>query len=49
MTGTLATSRSSTWTPDALSPAIIARFNIRAARLESRYVTTVVPLGSEVP
>ena len=49
VTGTLATSRSSTSTPDALSPAIIARFSIRAALLESREVTTVVPFGSDVP
>ena len=49
VTGTLATSRSSTSTPAALSPAIIARFSIRAARLESRDVTTVVPLRSDVP
>ena len=36
VTGTVATSRSSTLTPAALSPAIIARFSMRADRLESR-------------
>ena len=41
VTGTDATSRSSTLTPDALSPAIIARLSMRAERLESREVTTV--------
>ncbi len=44
VTGTLATSRSITFTPAALSPAIIARFSMRAERLESREVTTVSPL-----
>ena len=42
VTGTEATSRSSTLTPAALRPAIIARFSMRADRLESREVTTVV-------
>jgi hypothetical protein len=41
VTGTDATSRSSTFTPDALSPAIMARLSIRADRLESREVMTV--------
>jgi hypothetical protein len=49
VTGTLATSRSSTSTPAAFSPAIIARLSIRADRLESRDVTTVVPFGRAVP
>jgi hypothetical protein len=42
VTGTDATSRSSTLTPEELSPAMIARFNMRAERLESRDVTMVV-------
>ena len=41
VTGTEATSRSSTLAPAALAPAIIARFSIRAERLESREVTIV--------
>ena len=49
VTGIEATSRSSTLTPAALRPAIIARFSIRADRLESREVTTVVPLRRLVP
>ena len=44
-----ATSRSSTSMPAALRPAIIARLSMRAARLESRDVTTVVPLRRVVP
>ncbi len=48
VTGTEATSRSSTLTPAALSPAMRARLSIRAARLESREVTTVLSLGSVV-
>ena len=43
MTGTDATSRSSTSTPAALTPAMNARFSIRAARLESRDMMTVEP------
>ena len=35
-------------TPDALSPAMSARFSMRAARLESRDVTTVDPFLSVV-
>ena len=49
VTGTLATSRSSTSTPDALSPAMMARLSMRAARLESREITTVVPFFNDVP
>ena len=49
VTGTDATSRSSTFTPAALSPAIIARFSIRADRLESREVTTVASFLRVVP
>jgi hypothetical protein len=41
VTGTEATSRSRTLTPAALMPDIIARFSIRADRLESREVMTV--------
>ena len=41
VTGTDATSRSSTLTPAALMPAIIARFSMRADRDESRDVMTV--------
>ena len=48
VTGTDATSRSSTLTPAALSPAIIARFSMRAERLESRDVMTVEPFLSVV-
>jgi hypothetical protein len=49
VTGTEATSRSSTFTPAALRPAIIARLSIRAERLESREVTTVVSFLRLVP
>ena len=49
VTGMLATSRSMTFTPEELSPAIIARLSIRAERLESREVTTVSPLRRVVP
>ena len=48
VTGTVAASRSSTLQPAAVMPTIAARFNIRAARLESRDVATVAPLGSVV-
>jgi hypothetical protein len=41
--GTGATSRSSTLTPAALSPAMTARFSMRADRLASRDVVTVDP------
>jgi hypothetical protein len=49
VTGSDATSRSNTFTPAELRPAIMARFNMRADRLESRDVTTVVPLRRLVP
>ncbi|MDZ7732421.1 MAG: hypothetical protein U5R31_04285 [Acidimicrobiia bacterium] len=49
MTGTVATSRSSTLTPAELSPAIIARLSMRADRDESRDVTTVTPALSPLP
>ena len=42
VTGTEATSRSTTLTPPELRPAIIARLSMRAERDESREVTTVV-------
>ena len=45
VTGTDATSRSSTLIPPALSPAITARFSMRADREESRDVTTVALRG----
>ena len=48
VTGTDATSRSSTLTPAALSPAIIARLSMRAERLESRDVMTVASFLSVV-
>ncbi len=41
MTGTEAISRSSTLTPAALRPAIIARLSMRPERLESRDVMMV--------
>ena len=41
VTGTEATSRSMTFTPEALRPAMKARFSIRVDRLESREATTV--------
>ncbi len=43
VTGTEATSRSSTSTPAALSPAIMARLSMRAERLESRDVMMWAP------
>ena len=49
VTGVDATSRSSTLMPAELSPAMSARFNMRAERLESRDVTTVSPLRRLVP
>ncbi len=49
VTGMDATSRSDTLTPAELSPAIIARFSMRADRLESRLVTTVASFFSVVP
>src|SRR5712672_2709111 len=48
VTGRVATSRSSTRRPAALRPTMIARFNIRAAREESREVVTVDPFGKVV-
>jgi hypothetical protein len=47
--GTGATSRSSTLMPAALSPACTARLSIRADRLESREVVTVLPFFSVDP
>src|SRR3954462_6505005 len=49
VTGTDATSRSRTLMPDALSPAIIERFSMRAERLEARDVPTVEPFFNVVP
>ncbi len=48
VTGTVATSRSSTYSPPAVRPTMIARFSIRAAREESREVVTTEPFGSIV-
>src|SRR5664280_323970 len=45
VTGTVAASRSSTLTPAALQPTMMARFNTRAARLVSRDVVTVAPFS----
>ena len=46
VTGTVAASRSSTFTPAALQPTMIARFRTRAARLVSRELVTVAPFSS---
>ena len=48
VSGTLATSRSITLMPPAFRPAIIARFSMRAERLESRETTTVASFLSAV-
>ena len=45
VTGTVAASRSSTLTPAALQPTMIARLSTRAARLVSREVVTVAPFS----
>ena len=45
VTGTVATSRSSTFTPAALQPTIMARLSTRAARLVSREAVTVAPFS----
>ena len=45
VTGTVATSRSSTLTPAALQPTMMARLSTRAARLVSREVVTVEPFS----
>ena len=46
VTGTVATSRSSTLTPAALKPTISARLSTRAARLVSREAATVAPFSA---
>ncbi len=46
VTGTVATSRSSTLTPAALQPTMTARLSTRAARLVSRDDVIVVPFSS---
>ena len=46
VTGTVAASRSSTLTPAALHPTMIARLMTRAARLVSREVVTVAPFSN---
>ena len=45
VTGTVATSRSSTLTPAALQPTMMARLSTRAARLVSREVVIVAPFS----
>ena len=45
VTGTVATSRSSTLTPAALQPTMTARFSTRAARLVSREAVIAGPLS----
>ena len=46
VTGTVATSRSSTFTPAALQPTMTARFSTRAARLVSREAVMVAPFSN---
>ncbi len=46
VTGTVATSRSSTFTPAALQPTIMARLSTRAARDVSREAVMVLPFSS---
>ena len=48
VSGTVASSMSSTLTPDRLMPAISARFSARAMRLVSRLVVMVEPFGTAV-
>ena len=45
VTGTVAASRSSTLTPAALQPTMMARLRTRAARLVSRELVTVAPFS----
>ena len=47
--GTGASSRSSTWTPDRLRPAMMARFSVRPTREVSRLQQTVEPFFRLVP
>ena len=49
MTGTVASSMSSTLIPARLRPPITARLRARAARLVSRLTVTTDPLRSDVP
>ncbi len=49
VTGTVASSRSETSTPAALSPTMTARLSARPARLESREVVTTAPFFRVVP
>ena len=49
VTGTVAASRSSTLTPAALQPTMIARLRTRAARLVSRELVTVAPFSRSRP
>ena len=48
VSGTVASSMSSTLTPERLMPAMIARLSARAMRLVSRLVVMIEPFGSEV-
>ena len=48
VSGTVASSMSSTLTPERLMPAIIARFSARAMRLVSRLVVMIEPFGTAV-
>ena len=49
VSGTVASSTSSTLTPERLSPPMIDRFSARATRLVSRRVVTTAPFFSDVP
>ncbi len=49
VTGTVASSMSSTLMPARFSPPITARLSARAARLVSRLTVTTEPLASAVP
>ena len=49
VSGTVASSTSSTLAPARLSPPMIARLSARAIRLVSRLVVTVEPFGNAVP
>ena len=49
VSGTVASSMSSTFTPERLRPPMSARLSARAMRLVSRLVVMVEPFGSDVP
>ena len=49
VSGTVASSTSSTLTPERLSPPMIERLSARAMRLVSRLVVTTAPFFSDVP